>query len=55
MLRIGKRFLVKLKRIKKMIDNIAIAIYFNFIPIAMIGFASWFFVELVKYEHERRG
>jgi hypothetical protein len=38
-----------------MINDILTAIYFNFIPIAMIGFASWFFVELVKYEHKRRG
>ena len=54
MLRIGKRFLAKLKRIKKMIDNIAIAIYFNFIPIALMVFGSWIFVEFVKNEHERQ-
>ena len=37
-----------------MIDNIAIAIYFNFIPIALTVFGSWIFVEFVKNEHERQ-
>ena len=35
-------------------NDIIIAIYLNFIPIAIIGFGSWFFVELVKYEHKRK-
>lgn len=34
-------------------NDILVAIYFNFIPIAVIGFCSWFFVECVKYEHKR--
>ena len=44
----------KTKKDKKMIDNIAIAIYFNFIPIALMVFGSWIFVEFVKNEHERQ-
>ena len=34
-------------------NDILVAIYFNFIPIAIIGFGSLFFVKLVKYEHKR--
>ena len=34
-------------------NDILVAIYFNFIPIAIIVFGSWFFVKLVKYEHKR--
>ncbi len=34
-------------------NDIAIAIYFNFIPIAIMGFGCWIFVELVKKESKR--
>jgi len=34
-------------------NDIAIAIYFNFIPIAIIFFGCWIFVELVKKESKR--
>jgi len=34
-------------------NDILVAIYFNFIPIAIMGFGSWLFVEYVKYEHKR--
>jgi len=37
-----------------MINDILKVIYFNFIPIAIMVFGAWFFVELVKYEHKRR-
>ena len=37
-----------------LMNDILTAIYFNFIPIALIGFGSWIFVELVKYEHNRK-
>ena len=35
-------------------NDIVMIIYFNFIPVAVIGFASWLFIELVKREHKRR-
>ena len=34
-------------------DNIAMAIYFNFIPIAIMAFGCWIFVEFVKKESKR--
>ena len=37
-----------------MINDILIAIYFNFIPIALIAFGSGLFISLVKYEHNRK-
>ena len=35
-------------------NDIAIAIYFNFIPISIMFFGCWIFVEFVKNEHERQ-
>tara|TARA_R100000458_G_C8068112_1_gene108112 strand:- start:82 stop:201 length:120 start_codon:yes stop_codon:yes gene_type:complete len=35
-------------------NSIAIAIYFNFIPIAIIAFIGLIFIEYVKYEHRRK-
>tara|TARA_B100001250_G_C19339637_1_gene588446 strand:- start:11 stop:139 length:129 start_codon:yes stop_codon:yes gene_type:complete len=34
-------------------DNIAMAIYFNFIPIAIMAFGCWIFIEFVKKESKR--
>ena len=34
-------------------NDIAIAIYFNFIPISIMFFGCWIFVEFVKKESKR--
>ena len=34
-------------------DNIAMAIYFNFIPIVIMAFGCWIFIEFVKKESKR--
>jgi hypothetical protein len=34
-------------------NDISMAIYFNFIPIAIIGFGCWIFIEFVKKESKR--
>ena len=35
-------------------NDIIIAIYYNFIPIALIAFGSGLFISLVKYEANRK-
>ena len=37
-----------------MINDILVAIYFNFVPITVMVFGSLIFVQFVKYEHKRR-
>ena len=34
-------------------NDISMAIYFNFIPISIMFFGCWFFIELVKKESKR--
>jgi len=34
-------------------NDIVMAIYFNFIPIAIMGFGCWIFIEFVKKESKR--
>ena len=36
-----------------MINDILVAIYFNFIPIAIMAFGCWIFIEFVKKESKR--
>ena len=36
-----------------MINDILVAIYFNFIPIAIMAFGCWVFIEFVKKESKR--
>ena len=37
-----------------MINDILVAIYFNFIPIAIMAFGCGLFISLVKYEADRK-
>jgi len=34
-------------------NDIVMTIYFNFIPIAIMGFGCWIFIEFVKKESKR--